>query len=83
MHKVLFVVLYFLTLISACGALPDITNGIAVTPNGTTHGSYASYSCNLGYSLSHTVNRTCLQTRMWSYYAPVCGMRFYLLQRYY
>lgn len=54
-----------------CGGLPNIANGLVVL-SGTTSGSTAGYSCNVGYRLSGVRIRVCLGTGQWSDSEPVC-----------
>ncbi len=42
------------------------------TSSGTTFGSTAAYSCDAGYSLTGSTERTCGADGMWSLSEPVC-----------
>lgn len=57
-----------------CGSLPAPTNG-SVAASITTYGATAQFSCNAGYSLSSTTNRTCQASGTWSGASPTCVSR--------
>ena len=48
----------FLSVVN-CGSLNIPTNGGIMTTEGTTYQSTATYSCNLGYTLSRGQTRIC------------------------
>lgn len=48
-----------------------LVNGIVSPPSGS-FGDLASFSCNAGYRLFGSSNRTCLATGLWSSTSPVC-----------
>ena len=53
-------------------ALPNITNGQVMTPSGTTFTNTATYSCNVGYTLSGSATRVCGSNGMWTPDTPAC-----------
>ena len=55
-----------------CGPLPAPAGGAVDLTNGTTFGSVAMYSCNVGHCLKGNVNRICLSSGQWSDNEPVC-----------
>ncbi len=55
-----------------CGSLADPVNGQVEISSGTTFGSTASYSCDTGYNLTGSTERTCGADGMWSLFEPVC-----------
>ena len=58
-----------------CGLLNDTTNGAVDTSSGTAFMMTATYTCNLGYTLSSTDSRMCLASGLWSGEAPVCNCK--------
>jgi len=62
--------------ITDCGLLPNITNGHVTVVEGiegsSTYNATATYTCDAGYQLSHTVTRTCEVTGTWSNTQPSC-----------
>ena len=56
-----------------CGSLTDPDNGQVNTPSGTTFGSTAVYTCNMGYVLSHQQTVMCSSNGMWSPASPSCN----------
>ena len=55
-----------------CGSL-SLTNGDVQLSSGTTLGSTASYTCNVGYELSGSDRRTCRADGAWSGSTPSCS----------
>ena len=55
-----------------CGLLEPPPNGQVVTM-GTTLGSRAMYTCNVGYTLLGSVTRVCGADRLWSGSEPTCS----------
>ena len=56
-----------------CESLNDPENGQVSTPSGTTFGSSAIYTCNMGYMLSHQQVVMCGSDGMWSPASPSCN----------
>ena len=58
-----------------CG-VPDLplvnSNGLTVIYSTLTYGSTITYSCNVGYNLVGSPNRTCTETGRWSGNPPEC-----------
>ena len=54
-----------------CGDLSDIPFG-SVSLTGTTFGSVATYTCQLGYSVVGSLTRLCGANGEWSGQEPVC-----------
>ena len=54
-----------------CGNLTNPTTG-QVSTAGTTFGQTATYSCDAGYNLMGSTQRTCQVTGVWSGSAPTC-----------
>ena len=57
-----------------CEGLTDPQNG-AVSVSGTTEGSTATYTCNIGFNLVGDESRTCQANGDWSGSAPTCQSR--------
>jgi CUB/sushi domain-containing protein len=55
-----------------CGVLPPVINGSVSTPNGTTFGAAAAYTCSSGYQRVGDASRSCQADGSWSGAAPVC-----------
>ena len=55
-----------------CSSLANPTNGQVSHTGGTTLGRTATYSCNRGYNVVGSRNRTCQATGLWSGSAPTC-----------
>ncbi len=64
------------TVVSCDSPLTDPANGQVKTSSGTTFGSTASYSCDAGYNLTGSTERTCGADGMWSLSEPVCEGEF-------
>ena len=47
-------------------------NGVVSTPQGTEFISVATYTCNEGYNLVGSSNRSCEANQLWSGVEPVC-----------
>ncbi|XP_065189195.1 sushi, von Willebrand factor type A, EGF and pentraxin domain-containing protein 1-like isoform X2 [Sycon ciliatum] len=56
---------------SDCGAIQAPANGMFFT-NGTTYGSMASFTCNIGYNLTGSSSITCYESGVWSASFPSC-----------
>jgi formylglycine-generating enzyme required for sulfatase activity len=56
-----------------CGTLSNPGNGTVATPDGTTLGATATYSCSSGFTLVGSRTRTCQGTGAWSGTAPTCS----------
>ena len=57
----------------SCGQLGDpIINGHVDTSAGTSFGDVARYSCDTGYTLNGTAERTCQANGEWSGSVPTC-----------
>ena len=56
----------------SCGQLVDPSNGRVNTSAGTSFGDVARYSCDTGYTLNGTAERTCLAKREWNGSVPTC-----------
>ena len=69
--QVAYCILIVLTAIN-CGNLTDPANGQVTRTAGTTFGQTATYSCNTGYNLVGSINRTCQSTGVWSGSVPTC-----------
>ena len=54
-----------------CSSLTNPANGQVVV-SGLTPGSTATYSCDEGFALNGTQNRTCQSDGTWSDVAPTC-----------
>ena len=55
-----------------CGQ-PDVpTDGSVDTSAGTSFGDVAKYSCDTGYTLSGTAERTCQAEGIWNGSVPTC-----------
>ena len=67
--------LSFLSLAVDCGSLSDPINGQVSTPDGTTFGSQAIYSCNEGFSVVENPIRLCEANRDWSGPEPTCASK--------
>ena len=71
------------TRLSDCGALADPVHGTVTTPEGTTYGAKALYSCDGRYKLSGPQARTCYSTGNWwgteSSCEPIGKTVFYLV----
>ena len=53
----------------SCGVpnLPLVnSNGLIVNYSTLTYGSIVTYSCNVGYNLDGSPNRTCMESESWS-----------------
>ena len=57
--------------LTACSDLAAPQNG-SVSVDGTTTGSTASYSCDIGFELVGEVMRVCMSDSEWSGTPPVC-----------
>ena len=62
----------FSLLVVDCGYLTNPENGHINTPNGTTFGNKAIYTCDPGYTLSSQAFRVCGADRNWTLSAPFC-----------
>ena len=54
---------------------PTLMNGVLQCPNGATTGVFedtCTFSCNAGYELQGSNNRTCLANQSWSGGNPIC-----------
>ncbi|XP_065189567.1 sushi, von Willebrand factor type A, EGF and pentraxin domain-containing protein 1-like [Sycon ciliatum] len=60
---------------SDCGAILEPVNGMFFT-NGTTYGSMASFTCNIGYNLAGSSSITCPESGVWSASFPSCDRKF-------
>ncbi len=69
--------LYKNIVIVDCGPLTDPANGQVDISSGTTLMNIASYSCDTGYTLTGSTERTCKADGMWSLYEPVCEGELY------
>ena len=58
--------------VTDCFSLADPVNGKVVMSEGTRYGARANYSCNPGYHLLGTNNRTCTSDGIWSPNKPFC-----------
>jgi CUB/sushi domain-containing protein len=58
--------------IKDCGALTKPMNGAVTTSGGTTYRATASYTCDMGYSVSGAASVTCQADGTWSAAAPTC-----------
>ncbi|WAR01745.1 SVEP1-like protein [Mya arenaria] len=60
-----------------CGPVPDQVNGYVNLSGGisgnTTYGAVAIYNCDAGFTLSHSLTRTCSDNSSWSNTAPSCS----------
>ena len=56
-----------------CGSLDPPMNGRVETPQGTTFGSEALYSCRAGYEVNGATVRECTQSEDWSGSEPTCS----------
>ena len=56
-----------------CDSLTDPDNGQVNTSFGTTFGSMAIYTCNMGYMLSHQQMVMCSSNGTWSPASPSCN----------
>ena len=65
--------LHFLSPVVDCGLLMNPDNGMVETPQGTTFGQEATYTCNSTYDLVGDGTRTCLADGVWSGTDPTCG----------
>ena len=54
-----------------CGTLSNPANGM-VSVSTTTYNSVATYSCNVGHTLTGDAMRTCLETGSWSHDEQTC-----------
>ncbi|XP_052804614.1 sushi, von Willebrand factor type A, EGF and pentraxin domain-containing protein 1-like [Mya arenaria] len=57
---------------SDCGVPLSITNGTVETPNGTTYGQEAVYTCNNGYDKFGSTQVLCTANGVWSELLPSC-----------
>ena len=57
-----------------CGGVGSITEGQVSYSSGTTYLSEATFSCNIGYTLSSVITRTCQANSTWSYENPTCDI---------
>ena len=55
-----------------CGEPDALHNGRVGTSAGTSFGDVARYSCDTGYTLNGTAERTCQANREWSGSVPTC-----------
>jgi CUB/sushi domain-containing protein len=55
-----------------CGSPPGLGYTGSVSVTGTTYGSTATYTCNLGYSMTGAKTRTCQADGTWSGITPAC-----------
>ena len=61
-----------LSVIISCGQLDSPSNGHVDISAGTSFGDVARYSCDTGYTLNGTAERTCQANRQWSGSVPTC-----------
>ena len=55
-----------------CGPLPNLENGRVDTSLGTIFQKVATYSCDVGHTLSGSVTRRCAENEQWIPDAPYC-----------
>ena len=55
-----------------CGSLTNPNNGLVDTSSGTTFESTATYTCDIGYTLSGSQSRTCGAEGLWTFSEPIC-----------
>ena len=65
-------VMHLINKVVDCGSLTDPDNGQVNTPSVTTFGSTATYTCNMGYMLSHQQTVMCSSNGTWSPASPSC-----------
>ena len=61
----------------ACPALTDPVNGV-VSLSGVTQGSTATYTCNIGFTISGALTRTCGSSGAWLQPEPSCQSMYYM-----
>ena len=62
----------FISTVLDCGILPNLTNGFVSYNPDTTFQSVASYTCEVGFSLSVLSERVCNEIGQWSGAEPEC-----------
>ena len=55
-----------------CGALGNPFGGTADSSAGTTYGSVATFTCDLGYTMTGTATSTCQADESWDNLDPGC-----------
>ena len=55
-----------------CGQPRPPTNGSVTTPEGSSEGSVAVFTCDNGFKLVGTGTVACLSTGRWSQSSPIC-----------
>ena len=64
-----------------CGDLADPMSGtVSLSDTSRLSGTVATYSCDVGYSLSGDSERTCQGSGMWSGAVPVCNRGIIITQ---
>lgn len=58
--------------ITDCGRLTRPQNGFVSTPNGTTYGQVASFTCQTGYRVNGGDSLQCTQSGTWNGTVPTC-----------
>lgn len=67
----IYILIYIIS--TDCGAASSPVNGLASTPDGTTEGGTAIYTCDSGYIMvGSTRAAVCLTDGSWSSPAPFC-----------
>ena len=61
-----------LVLVLSCHTLMSLSNGSFICSNGNKLNSTCSYSCDMGYQLIGSSERTCLPNRFWSGVPTLC-----------
>ena len=58
--------------ITECGVLGNPPGGTADSSGGTTYGSVATFTCDLGYTMTGTATSTCQADESWDNLDPGC-----------
>ena len=58
--------------ISDCGVLGNPSGGTVDSSAGTTYGSVATFTCDLGYTMTGTATSTCQADESWDNLDPGC-----------
>ena len=66
---------FFCCVVADCGPPELPENGKVATPDGTSYGAKARYSCKMGFELQGSEFRTCQRDGEWSPDAPICKRR--------